>query len=59
MLSLLWNHTMLWNKHIYLIILGNFVFETNTPDFIRRFLLSEKTKKLFNSISLCEKQKFL
>jgi hypothetical protein len=59
MLSLLWNHIMLWNKHIYLIILGNFVFETNTPDFIRRFLLADKTKKLFNSISLCEKQKFL
>lgn len=55
----LWNHQMLWNAHIYLILLANFVFETQSPDFIRSFLLSTKTKNLFNSISLCEKQKFL
>lgn len=50
---------MLWNKQIYLIILGNFIFETNNPTHIRAFLLSKKTKSLFNTISLCEKQKFL
>lgn len=54
-LEYLWNHPMLWNKHIYLIIFGNFVFETGNPTHIRNFLLSNKTKMLFNSISLCEK----
>ena len=30
-LDYLWNHPMLWNKQIYLIIFGNFVFETGNP----------------------------
>ena len=59
MFSLLWDHPCLWNKQIYLILLGNFVFETQTPALIRAFLLSSKTKLLYNSISLCEKQKFV
>lgn len=59
MFSLLWDHPLLWNKQIYLILLGNFVFETQTPALIRAFLLSSKTQTLFNSISLCEKQKFI
>jgi hypothetical protein len=59
MFELLWNQKLLWNAHIYLILLGNFVFETQSPDFIRSFLISQKTKNLFNSISLSEKQKFL
>jgi len=28
MFSLLWDHPCLWNRQIYLILLGNFVFET-------------------------------
>ena len=40
-------------------LLGNFVFETQTPSLIRAFLTSSKTKKIFNSISLSEKQKFI
>lgn len=59
MLDLLWNHPLLWNKFIYLIIFGNFVFETQRPELIRLFLLSEKTKALFSQVSLCEKQKFV
>jgi len=55
MFSLLWNEKYLWNKAVYLIILGNFVFETEDPAMIREFLLSEKTKMLFKQISLCEK----
>ena len=55
MFSLVWNQPLLWNKQIYLILLGNIVFETQTPALIRAFLLSSKTKALFNSISLCEK----
>ena len=57
--NLLWNQTMLWNKQIYLILLGNYVFETESPGLIRAFLTSDKTKSLYNSISLCEKQKFV
>lgn len=59
MLSLLWNQKFLWNKPIYMIILGNFVFETEDPQLIREYLLSDKTKQLFKQISLSEKQKFL
>ena len=42
-----------------MVLLGNFVFETQTPSLIRAFLTSSKTKKIFNSISLSEKQKFI
>jgi hypothetical protein len=42
-----------------MILLGNYVFESETPELIRAFLTSEKTKSLYNSISLCEKQKFV
>ena len=35
------------------------MFETENPALIRAFLTSEKTKSLYNSISLCEKQKFV
>lgn len=59
MFSHLWNLPMLWNKDIYLIILGNFVFETENINLIKAFLLAEKTKRLFNFISLAEKQKFI
>lgn len=59
MFSELWNSPQLWTKQVYLVLLGNFVFETQTPSLIRAFLVSSKTKKLFNSISLCEKQKFI
>ena len=51
----LWNNQLLWNNHIYLILLANFVYETENPSFIRAFVLSQKTKRLFNSVSLCEK----
>lgn len=43
MFELLWNQQFLWNKDIYLIILGNFVFESNNTEMIRAFLLAEKT----------------
>lgn len=59
MFSLLWNQQFLWCKAVYLIILGNFVFETCNPSLIRAFLLANKTKNLFNYISLSEKQKFV
>ena len=44
MFSLLWNQQFLWNKPVYMIILGNFVFETEDPSLIREYLLSDKTK---------------
>ena len=59
MFDFLWNQKLMWNKDIYLIILGNFVFETQNPDTIRSFLTGEKTKRIFRQISLCEQQKFL
>ena len=28
MFTLVWNHPQMWNKHIYLILVSNFVYET-------------------------------
>ena len=59
MLSSLWNQRDLWHRPVYLILLSNFVFETENPAMIRAFLTAEKTKLLFNSVSLAEKRHFL
>ena len=47
MFDFLWNQQFMWNKDVYLIILGNFVFETQNTNIIRSFLIGEKTKKIF------------
>lgn len=49
----------MWKKPIFLILLGNFIFETQLPELIRKFLLSKKTLRLFSYMSQCEKQKFV
>lgn len=59
MFSLLWNHTYLWNNHRYLILLSNYVYDTQDAAMIQVFLESPKTKQLFNSMSLVEKEKFV
>ena len=59
MFTLLWGHPMLWNDHKFLILLSNIVYETASPSLIRAFLLSDKTKALYNSISQREKEKFV
>lgn len=59
MFSLLWNHPMLWNKHKYLILLSNIVYDTQNPLLIQTFLTSNKTRNIYNSVSLAEKQKFV
>lgn len=59
MFELLWNHPMLWNKHKYMILLSNIVYDTQNPILIRTFLTAEKTRNIYNSISMVEKQKFV
>lgn len=59
MLSLLWNQHNLWNRPVYLILLANFVFETEHPDLIRTFLTADKTRQLFCAVSLAEKRHFM
>lgn len=59
MFEILWNNQRLWNKHIYLILVSSFVLEADSIPLLRSFLTSEKTKILFNAISLSEKQKYM
>ena len=57
--ELLWNDRRLWSQHIHLILVCNFILETDDLPLTRAFLTSEKTKCLFNAMSLAEKQKFI
>ena len=57
--ELIWNEKRLWNKHIYLILVWWYVLESENESIIKSFIGSEKTKTLFNMISLSEKQKFI
>ena len=55
MLNILWNYPNFYSKPHYLVLLSNMVYETENPAIIKTFLLSQKTKDLFNHISLAEK----
>ena len=59
MFKKLWDHPHLWCKPDYLVLLAHMVYETENPSLIQTFLTSEKTKILFQSISLAERQKFI
>ena len=59
MFDILWNDNRLWNKHIVLILAGSYVLESDNTALIQSFITSAKTKTLFNTISLAEKQKYI
>lgn len=59
MFEILWNDSRLWNKHIVLILAGSYVLESDNTAIIKAFITSSKTKTLFNTISLAEKQKYI
>jgi hypothetical protein len=59
MLTMLWNQHNMWNRPVYMILLANFVFETESPTLIRAFLTAEKTRRLFTAISLAERKHFM
>lgn len=50
---------MLWTKPIYLILLSNYIYESENTEIIKAFVTSQKTKSLFNYISLEEKKRFI
>lgn len=59
MFQIVWEHSMLWNKPVYLVLLSNVVYESENTQIINVFLKSAKTKSLFNSISQAERRKFV
>lgn len=40
MLQMLWEHNMLWNKPIYLVLLANYLYESQNTQMINVFLKS-------------------